>query len=86
MIRGEIVMTGEHAKTVERALAPDDLPTIEKRGDEGGVRVCFKADRIQTLLQTVDDYLLNARIAEEISEMTAGMKRLGRLGSGLGGI
>lgn len=70
-------MTGVHAKTVQRALAPDDLPTIESKTDDNSACVHFKADKIPTLLQTVDDYLLNAKIAEEICNMTVGMSRLG---------
>jgi len=73
MIRGRIIMTGVHAKTVQRALAPDDIPTIESKTDQNGVGVHFKADKIPTLLQTVDDYLLNAKIAEEICKMTVRM-------------
>ncbi len=75
MIQGRIIMIGIHAKTVQIALAPDNLPTIESKTEGNGVGVHFKADKIPTLLQSVDDYLLNARIAEEVCKLAVGMVR-----------
>lgn len=69
MIRGCLTFSGVHAPIVQQALAPDNLSSmrVECTGDR--VVVYFEAERIGSLLLTVDDYLMNARIAEELCMM-----------------
>jgi tRNA threonylcarbamoyladenosine modification (KEOPS) complex Pcc1 subunit len=50
---------------VARAVKPDNLPNMSLQID--GERLClqFSTEKIGTLLSTVDDLLMNIKIAEE---------------------
>jgi hypothetical protein len=56
---------GEHAETVAGAVKPDNLPNMSLQ--IGADRICmqFSTEKIGTLLSTVDDLLMNIKIAEE---------------------
>jgi hypothetical protein len=59
---------GEMAGRIEKSLSPDNLPGMETTTDENYFSVVFKADKIGTMLSTVDDYLMNAKIAEDMAK------------------
>jgi tRNA threonylcarbamoyladenosine modification (KEOPS) complex Pcc1 subunit len=55
---------------VARAVKPDNLPNMSLQID--GERLClqFSTEKIGTLLSTVDDLLMNIKIAEETLSCT----------------
>jgi len=69
-IRGKIVMKSENApevaEMVTRSIEPDNLKNITTEYGEKSVTTHFEAEKIGTLIATVDDYIMNARIADDI--------------------
>ncbi|MDF1557911.1 MAG: KEOPS complex subunit Pcc1 [ANME-2 cluster archaeon] len=69
-IRGKIVMNGENApeiaKRISRSIEPDNMKNITTEYGETSVTTCFEAEKIGTLIATVDDYIMNARIADDM--------------------
>ncbi len=57
---------GIEAETVARAVQPDNLPNMSLRMDSNRLCLQFSTEKIGTLLATVDDLLMNIKIAEEI--------------------
>jgi len=65
MIRAHMVFWGEQAEPVARAVEPDNLPNMSQQIDSGRLCLQFSTEKIGTLLSTVDDLLMNIKIAEE---------------------
>ncbi len=66
---------GELVSIIARSLAPDNVPEMQTTVDEGSATVTFSADRIGTMLSSVDDYLMNAIIVEKLSYMLTDIKK-----------
>ncbi len=68
--KGKLVFKGEKAgelvSIIARSLAPDNVPGIETFIEKDSAMVTFKADKIGTLLASIDDYLMNAKIASDM--------------------
>ncbi len=66
-IRGKLTFAsedaGKMAGIIALSLAPDNVPGMMTDVDEGSVTVNFSADKVGTMLSSVDDYLMNAKIA-----------------------
>jgi hypothetical protein len=56
---------GKQAESVARAIEPDNLPNMSLRIDSEHLCLQFSTEKIGTLLSTVDDLLMNIKIAEE---------------------
>lgn len=65
MIRTSLTFWGTQAKTVAEAVRPDNLPNMSLQIDSDCFRLQFSTEKIGTLLSTVDDLLMNIKIAEE---------------------
>ena len=65
MIRARLVFWGEEAKIVAKAIEPDNLPNMSLVADADHLSLSFSNEKIGTLLSTVDDLLMNIKIAEE---------------------
>lgn len=65
MIRTSLTFWGTQAETVAEAVRPDNLPNMSLQIDADCFRLQFSAEKIGTLLSTVDDLLMNIKIAEE---------------------
>jgi hypothetical protein len=50
------------------SLAPDNLSHMSTEIFENEITIKFTTEKITTLIATMDDLLMNARIAEEILE------------------
>ncbi len=61
-------MRGEDASLVAGALMPDNVNNIktELKEKDGSAIVHLEAPRIGTLIATMDDYLINERLAQDI--------------------
>lgn len=69
-IRGKISIKSESAPDVAviiaRSLEPDNLQSIRTEYTDESVTAYFESKKIGSLIATVDDYLMNARIAADI--------------------
>jgi len=66
-IKGKLIFRSDSAvDIIARSLAPDNVAEIETSVDENSVTVVFRADKIGTMLSSIDDYLMNAKIAGDI--------------------
>ncbi|MGB3907801.1 MAG: KEOPS complex subunit Pcc1 [Methanomethylovorans sp.] len=58
------------AEKVALSLAPDNFSGMHTKVVDGIAQISFTTQKITTLIATVDDLLMNARIAEEVVEKT----------------
>ncbi|MCC7576048.1 MAG: hypothetical protein KK926_04325 [Methanomethylovorans sp.] len=65
------IKSSQASQMVEKvalSLAPDNLSGMSTETAEGLATISFSTEKITTLISTVDDLLMNARIAEEVLE------------------
>ena len=65
MIRARLVFWGEKAEQVAKAIEPDNLPNMSLQTDADSLCLQFSTEKMGTLLSTVDDLLMNIKIAED---------------------
>lgn len=69
-IRGKLIFrcveATEFASIIARSLEPDNLSDIKTVIDGDNITVFLSADKIGTVISTVDDYLMNAKIASDM--------------------
>jgi hypothetical protein len=70
-IKGKLTLKSEKAdelvNIIAQSLAPDNVSGMKTIVDGGSVTVMFEGDKVGTILASVDDYLMNATIAEKLS-------------------
>ncbi|WP_300998792.1 KEOPS complex subunit Pcc1 [Methanoculleus sp.] len=81
-IEGAIETPHNHPECVAAALEPDNLTLIRTSPIEGGVRAEIDGTRLRSIIASVDDYLMNLAIAEDVC--TAAVRRQG--GSEISGV
>ncbi|VVB91330.1 Uncharacterised protein [uncultured archaeon] len=78
-IKGKLIIkcenAGEMVEIIARSLAPDNVSGISTEVDKDSATVTFSADKIGTMLATVDDYLMNAAIVEKMSNTLKGIRK-----------
>ena len=68
MIHARLVLLaegGEDMEKVGRSIEPDNLPNMSLKVDEGCLFLQFSIKKPGTLLTTMDDLLMNIKIAKE---------------------
>ncbi|KUK63840.1 MAG: Uncharacterized protein XD82_0085 [Methanoculleus marisnigri] len=65
-IEGTIETPHSHPECVAAALEPDNLTLIRTYPVEGGVRAEIDGTRLRSIIASVDDYLMNLTIAEDV--------------------
>ena len=65
MTWARLTFWGKQAESVARAIEPDNLPNMSLWIDADHLCLQFSTEKIGTLLSTVDDLLMNIKIAEE---------------------
>jgi len=70
VIKASLTFWGNYAETVAEAVKPDNLPNMSLALDADHLRLQFSTEKIGTLLSTVDDLLMNIKIAEETQSCT----------------
>jgi hypothetical protein len=69
-IEGKLTFKSERAdelvSIIARSLAPDNVSEMETVIDDNEVKVKFKGNKVGTVLSSVDDYLMNAKIASDM--------------------
>jgi len=72
-IEGKLTIKSERAdelvSVIARSLAPDNVSEMETVIDDNKATVKFKGDKVGTVLSSVDDYLMNAKIACDMLDM-----------------
>jgi hypothetical protein len=56
------------AARILQALSPDNLRSMDSDISNEGVAVRFSSEKIGSLLATVDDFLMNFKIGEEVEQ------------------
>jgi len=78
-VRGKLTIkcenAGEMISVIARSLSPDNVSGIRTEVHEDSAIVTFSADKIGTMLSSVDDYLMNATIVEKLSYISKTIKR-----------
>ncbi|MGA9099729.1 MAG: KEOPS complex subunit Pcc1 [Methanotrichaceae archaeon] len=65
MIKSKIMLCGPNAKELAKAIEPDNLPNMSLKIEGNCLCLEFAVERIGTLLSTIDDLLMNIKVAEE---------------------
>ena len=65
MIKSKIMLCGPNAKELAEAIEPDNLPNMSLKTEGNCLFLEFSVERIGTLLSTIDDLLMNMKVAEE---------------------
>ncbi|NQS74188.1 MAG: hypothetical protein HQP72_07360 [Methanoculleus sp.] len=65
-VEGSIETPHRYPDCVAAALEPDNLALMRTYPTEGGVRAEIEGARLRSIIASVDDYLMNLAIAEEI--------------------
>jgi len=72
-INAKIAITGKNADRIVIPLTPDNMDTMRTlivvTDKDKSVVTYFEADSIGSLIASVDDYLMNAKIAQQIVEI-----------------
>ena len=72
-IKGKLIIkfenTGELVSILARSLSPDNVTGMRTEVEKDSATITFSSDKIGTMLSSVDDYLMNANIAEKLSRM-----------------
>ncbi len=66
MIHARIVFEGKNIEILSRSIEPDNLPNMNLDTNMNQFCINFSTERIGTLLSTIDDLLMNIKIAEAI--------------------
>jgi tRNA threonylcarbamoyladenosine modification (KEOPS) complex Pcc1 subunit len=56
------------AKRIVNSLAPDNMTNMHTEIKEDSVCIHITTEKITSLIATVDDLMMNAKLAEEIAE------------------
>ena len=65
--KGKIVTTHKRCHVTMDAIRPDNTQNMITKCKNGEITTEFEVDGIGTLIATMDDYLLNLKIADEIA-------------------
>ncbi len=68
-IKAKIEISGATANLVAIPLMPDNMANMKTVIKERGAITYFEADKIGSLIVSVDDYLMNAKVAQDVAEM-----------------
>jgi hypothetical protein len=69
-IKGKLTFKSQRAEDlviiIAQSLAPDNVSGINTILNDDSATVIFEGEKVGTILSSVDDYLMNAKIANEI--------------------
>ena len=71
-IRAKIEISGENADLVAYPLMHDNMESMRTVVKNKSAVTYFEADKIGSLVASVDDYLMNAKVARDIVELVVG--------------
>jgi hypothetical protein len=65
-IEGEIITRHRNASCIARAIRPDNLLNMITMASGDEVKTVISGTKLRSLIASVDDYLMNLAIAEEL--------------------
>ena len=72
-VRGKLVFNSADApglvKQIAESLSPDNVSGIDTVVEGDTATVTFEGEKIGSVLSSVDDYIMNARIAKDVLEL-----------------
>lgn len=71
-IKAKIEISGENANLAAIPLMQDNTDDIRTVVTDKRAVTYFEADKIGSIIASVDDYLMNAKIAQDIVELAEG--------------
>jgi uncharacterized protein YjdB len=71
VIQGEIITLHRNASCVAGAIRPDNLLSMQTLASGDVVRTVVSGTKLRSLIASVDDYLMNLAIAEELCGYTS---------------
>lgn len=74
-LKARIELTGGYAGLTVHPLVCDNLPSMQTVATESNAVTSFETERIGSLIASVDDYLMNLRVAREIVDLVLGDER-----------
>ena len=54
------------AESIAKSLAPDNLSSMETEISDSSAKIHIRTEKITSLIATMDDLLMNAKVAEEV--------------------
>lgn len=72
VIEGEIITRHRNASCVAGAIRPDNLLSMITMASGEEVRTVISGTKLRSLIASVDDYLMNLAIAEELCRYGSG--------------
>jgi hypothetical protein len=70
-IQGTITTVHYDPERVARSLAPDNLASMKTTAGDGVVITRISGENLRTVIASVDDYLMNLAIAEDVCTCTS---------------
>ena len=64
--KARLVIEAENPGFLERSVAADNLGFVQARVEDGRLVALIEADSVGSLLATLDDLLVNLKVADEI--------------------
>lgn len=71
LIHGKITTRHQHARVIAESLAPDNLMSMQSCSHGKAVVTTIDSDRIRSVVASVDDYLTNLAIAEDLCNLVS---------------
>ncbi|MBE0516429.1 MAG: hypothetical protein IBX41_03420 [Methanophagales archaeon] len=68
-LKAKIEISGENADLVAYPLMHDNMESMRTVVKDKSAVTYFEADKIGSLIASVDDYLMNAKVARDIVEL-----------------
>ena len=65
-IHGIIITSHRHSDCVARAVSVDNLVSMQTTSEDGCVKTYIKGNKIRSIIASVDDYLVNLTLAEDL--------------------
>jgi len=77
-IKAKIEISEANADLVAIPLMPDNMDNMNTVIKEKGAVTYFEADKIGSLIASVDDYLMNAKVAQDMAELVVSEETEGK--------
>ena len=65
-VEGVIMTRHRHSKEMTGSIQPDNLSSMTTGVEDGCVKTVIRSNNLRSVIASVDDYLMNLGIAEEI--------------------
>ncbi|BDC36580.1 MAG: hypothetical protein EF806_01580 [Candidatus Methanoliparum thermophilum] len=65
-IKGRIYIRDKYSSLIDKAISPDNIPSIKRYIDDEGLEISVDSSSIGSLLLTLDDLLINIKVTMDI--------------------